>query len=267
MPTVRRFFTIQTLIAMATTVPFFAAVVAHALGHTPAPVTPGEPPSALAFEQYLVDLGNVEPTQEVMARFGFINVGKVPVKIRKFTPSCGCLTPQLKKREYGPNEDGEFLLRIRTAGEALGPREFWLDVEYEDVKPREVRLTFRVSLPENQVLVRPRALVFYQFGKEATTREIVVTDNRKEQLELFGARCETDLPSLDVRDPEVDEDGNRKIRVAVTIPGNVPPGRHRDVVTLLTNDPVYRELKVPLIIEGSPTLPNMGSGKPRAVRK
>ncbi len=233
-------------------VPFLVAAVAHAIGAAPRSIAPGKPHSALAFEQYMVDLGKISPRNEVFARFGFVNIGAAPVTIREFRPSCGCLNPRLDKKEYAPGESGEFLLRVRTAGETPGPKEFRLDVKYDDPAPREVALVFRVDLPEYQVQVRPRALIFYQLGQSPITQELTIIDQRTKPLELEGATSSTSLARVERGDSDFDEDGTLRQRVRVTIPDAVPPGRHQALISISTNDPVFPMLKVPLIIEGPP---------------
>lgn len=233
-------------------IPFLGAVISHAVGHTPQPAAPAPPRPALVFEQYLVDLGEVEPTEEIRAVYRFTNHGSGPVTIGELVPSCGCLNPQLKKLSYDPGESGEFFVRVRTANEQPGLREYTLAVHYDDGEPRETNLTFRVVLPEEQVVVRPRALIFFQWSNQPTKQELLVTDPRANPLDLIGARCTSDSVDVQLGQREVDAEGHVQYRVSVTVPGNVAPGRHQALVTLFTNDPVFRELKVPLIIEGRP---------------
>lgn len=239
------------LLVAGAVLPFLLAVVAHAVGRPVRPFPAGVSRAGLAFDQYLVDLGETHPSEQVSARFRFTNTGEVPVTLKKLEPSCGCLTPELRKKVIEPGESSDLLLRVQTANQEIGPKEYRLTVNYEDVKPRQANLVFRVILPDNQVLVRPRALVFYQLGNGATSQELVVTDRRARPLEILGASCKSDLANVDVLESDQDEHGFRRLRVKVTVAGSVPPGRRQDVVTVFTNDRDYPELKVPLIIEGA----------------
>ena len=242
------------LLTACLALPLVLAWVAHARGHAPRELaeTPARP--GLAFDQYMVDLREVPPSETVFARFGFRNTGTQPVHISTLVPSCGCLQPRLSKKTYAPGEDGEFLLRVLTANQDPGQKDYRVVCRYEDPQPREQELIFRVKLPANQVFVRPRALAFYQQASaEPTVQELTVTDLRSNPLEVQGASCDSPLVSFEVLPAETVENGARNQRIRITVQGNVPPGRHRTVVKCFTSDSTYHELQVPLWIEGPST--------------
>jgi hypothetical protein len=213
----------------------------------------------LAFEQYLVNLGAPAPRAEYAGRFAFRNVGTKPLTIRELLPSCGCLHPRLDKKTFAPGEGGEFYLRVRAANEAPGPHEYSCRLLYDDGQPRESVVTFKITLPEERIEVRPRALVIYQFNNQPTTREIHITDFRNapgerlhERLELLDVRCTLDWVDVVIGEAQFDEQGQRRQPVLVTVT-NVPPGTHDGTVIIETNVEKYAELRVPLRIEGTPS--------------
>jgi hypothetical protein len=232
-------------------VPFLLAVVAQALGPRPGPMAAAPARPALAFDQYLVDLGPVAPSEEVFAHFSFTNRGHEPVTVLKLVPSCGCLQPQMEKWTYQHGQTGHFVVRVQTANENPGPKEYRITVKYSDPVPRDVDVVFRVVLPDNQVLVRPRALAIYQFSDEPTVREIEVIDRRRGHLNITSVECSRDIASVELEEGDVDEAGNWRGRLKVTVPGNLPAGRTDAVVRIFTDDPAYRTLRVPLIVEGA----------------
>src|SRR5690606_1757080 len=116
--------------------PFGMAVVDSVCGTEPAPRLAAAPRPALAFDQYLVNLGAVPPMDEVYARFRYVNQGERPVEIQGLEPSCGCMTPTLDKKVLQPGEAGEFRLRVSTANQAPGPQEFSVRMTYTDPAPR-----------------------------------------------------------------------------------------------------------------------------------
>jgi hypothetical protein len=210
------------------------------------PVRPG-----LAFDQYLVDLDEIAPTAEITARFGFANSAKTPVQITKWEPSCGCLKPSLRKTEYQPFESGFFTLKIRTAGETPGPHEYRMVVSYNDPEPRQITLTFRVKIPEQQIFVRPRAVMVYQNGKQATSHEVTVTDLRSKPATVLAAKCSSNLVTAEIATAETTTDGHREQKVKLTIAADVPTGNHWSTVTLFTDDSQFPELIVPVQIMGN----------------
>lgn len=241
---------LRRFLAFAALTPFVFAIAVRWVGSEPTPVQAGPDRPALAFRQYLVDLGKVPPSPVVGARFRFENRGKNPVRITDLKPSCGCLAPRLAKRDYAPGEVGEIILPVKTPNEAAGPREYTVAVHYTDPEPRVTRLSFRVTLPEKMVTIRPRSLAFYQFGTRSSTRDIYVTDYPKIGLKVVGAECPSKYVTVQTREPDFDEYGHPRHPIVVTVAGQVAPGRHRTVVTIRTDHPEYRKLQVPLIIMG-----------------
>lgn len=230
--------------------PFWSALFLQAHPRPACATAQAPPRPALAFDQYLVNLREIEPQPYALAHFRFTNRGTRPAVVRELKPSCGCLKPRLDKREYAPGESGAFFLRVQTANEQPGPKEYFLDLRYDDPEPREVRLTFQVVLPQERVAVRPKALVFYQFGDQPTRQELTVADCRSRTLSVTAVESSSPLVAGFISEADVDPDGTRIQRISVEVAGDVPPGRHRALVTIHTDDATYPRLEVPLLIVG-----------------
>lgn len=230
--------------------PFAAAVLVHTV-RPPLPCAIAAPDRpALVFEQYLVDLGRVLPTTEVRGTFAFRNRGESPVRITDVHPSCGCLLPRLSTKELAPGETGYIVLRMQPANESPGRKTYTADVRYEDPRPHEVRLTFRVEVPERQLMVRPRGLLFYQLGEKPTTQWLTVSDARDNPATVTGVSVNKDWIAVALLETRQGESGARETEVKVTVPAEVPPGRHEAWVTVETDDPDSPVLRVPLMIQG-----------------
>lgn len=269
---------VPSLLAAGMALPFLLALVAHVAGPYPAPVAAGPTRGALAFDQYLVDLGPVPATQDVAAHFDFTNRGSHPVEIVSLEPSCGCLRPRLgkidetpttsrrdptaaaprpwvEKKVYEPGEEGFFSLRVQTANQSPGQKEYTVKVKYKDPQPRETLVTFRALLPDDQVLVRPIALMFYQIGEGSRAtppREFEVIDKRPEHLNIARVECSRREIEITEVGNEVDEDGVWHGRFVVTVPDKLPPGHSETIIRIYTDDPAenYRVLRIPLYLEG-----------------
>ena len=240
----------RALLFFAALTPFLCAVVAHAVGANAQQPVRGEAPPALVFEQYLVNLNEVPPLPLLEGKYRFTNRSNRVVTIKELKPSCGCLNPRLEKRVYQPGESGQFSVRVETAGEEPGPKDYFINVSYEDSRPRQVELSFKFILPERKIVIRPRALLFYQLGTGATRREIVVTDFREQTLKIVDIACKSPFVSAGVTHAGTTPFGHYEMRISVTVADGIPPGKHETLLKLKTDDPDYPVLHVPLWIHG-----------------
>jgi len=259
----RRF--LSRLPAAGIALPFILALLAHIAGPRPGPVAAAPAPPALAFQQYLVDLGHVPASENVLAHFDFTNRGSHDIKITELVASCGCLQPFVKKNDYKPDESGFFTLKIQTANQSPGQKEYTVTVKYNDPAPQEALVVFRVFLPDEQVLVRPIALFFYQLGNEQPddepevaanlgikAQEFEITDRRSRHLSIQKVECSNPNVKVDLQDDELDDDGTWHGRFEVSIKGRLSPGHRETVIRIFTDDPEdrYQVLRVPLYMEG-----------------
>ena len=243
------------LLIAAAMLPFCWSLLQRVTGSTPAMVQAAPERPGLVFHQFLVDRGRVPAISTVGAQFWFTNRGSTPVRILDMQPSCGCLQPRLTKRDIPPGESGKIILPVQTPNQSPGPHEYRVRVRYTDPHPNETTLTFRVTLPEKQVMVEPRSLIFYQFGTGSTTRKIAVIDAPNSGLKLTAASCNLEFVSVEIRESKIDSNGQPRHYVSVTVPGVMPEGRHRAIITITTDHPKYRVLRVPMIVIKSRRLP------------
>lgn len=230
--------------------PFGVAVLAHQRGSSPTLSIARPELPALAFDQYLVDLGPVQPAAEIRANFLFRHRGHHTVKILELTPSCGCLQPRLQKKEYAPGDVDGLVLRVQPANEAPGKHEYTVDIKYLDPEPRETRVTFRVKLPEKGISITPPALMVYQFSDRETVQPILITDTRDENWKVVGVSVSLPFVNVSVGEPVRAESGALEVPLEATVAAKVPSGRHRGLVTVFTDNQQYPELKIPLMIQG-----------------
>ncbi len=236
--------------------PLAWSVAVHS-GAAPKPMSISVPERpALTFRQYAVDLGPIQPTGEARGTFVFLNRGREAVEISKVEPSCSCLVPRLEKKRYEPGEDGRLVLRVQPANESSGKKELFCDVTYTDPEPRQVRLTFKLEIPERQMTVTPPALMIYHpEGSGLTEQMFVVADGRKRPFEIVDVETTSDLVTTDIGERHVTSDGVWQQAIKVTVPGELPRGRHQILLRIRTTDKDFPELRVPLMLQG-PVDPN-----------
>ncbi len=268
----------------AALVPLVWSVVAHAGGSKPAALTIAPPAPSLSYTQYLVDKGEVKPTAEEDAMFGFVNRGSEPVLITKIKASCGCLQPRVicGEQVFRPGEDDKLLLpippgeqgmiqlRVQMANQEPGQKEYTVTVDTRGVgkeQSEQTVLAFRMAIPAS-VEVQPRSMVVYQRGGTINKeQEIVVTDMRPVPFRVLGASCESDLVELRLEKTTANENGHRRTVVKLAFVETAPPGKNVAVVQIFTDDPDYAVVRVPLWIYGpQEENPQISSGDDSAIK-
>ena len=230
----------------------------HHAGARPQFSEPGPARPPLAFHQYVVNLGPVPSEPNHFARFAFTNRSDHRVRIRRLESSCGCLTQQLEKREFAPGERGQFRLRIQSANQTPGPKDYTCKVFYGPTNDDSVEymeeVVFRLVLPELSVTLNPRALVIQQPTADPIRHPFEVRDLRNKRLHVLGAACEPPLAEVRLLPREeltLDELRSGIIqRIEISV-GAVPPGTHECVVVVQTNDADFPTLQMPLRIHGA----------------
>jgi hypothetical protein len=234
------------LIAVAS-LPFLASLGFCAIERKASPLCDSIERPALVFDQYLVNLGEIHNTAKVEAHFRFKNCGSFPLRITNVTPSCMCLAPQIEKRAYAPGEISDFTLKVLTTHQTPGPHEYLVALQYEDPKPREVTVTFKLII-RREVTLSPRQLIVYQNGISETEQKVVLTDMRPKPFIVTSATCRSPLVRVELKKPVDDPEGGRETTVVIHVAAQVPVGGEDCSVYLTTDDPHYPKIPVPLRI-------------------
>lgn len=237
--------------------------------HAASPVIGERATPSLVFDQYMINYGEhpvtpiplpvagTDPDDPKAAKvmgfavpFMYRNVSDQEVRIQSLTPSCGCLRPQIDSMTIAPGEYGRLLMPIRTANEAAGPHEYLVKVLYEDGQPHEIDLTTKLVLPDKKIEVSPKAMWFYQSGTEVTPMQLTVTDRRAESFQINNISCSSDFWTVKQVSDRLGADSERIITLNVTLAANIPAGRHRGIINIETDDPMYPRIQVPIGCQG-----------------
>jgi len=214
----------------------------------------------LVFGQYMVDLRRVEAGHEVEhAWFEFMNKGDAPLTVSPAITSCQCLRTQYRgdKRVFQPGEHGKIDVFIETAKESAGQKEFQIAVPYQmGSKQGEEQLTFRVTLPEPQVALDKRALLFYpaiQTSEAEKTQVVSIIDTRPSPLSVMSLQPTSELtkPLSQAKVVDVVDEGHaRKIVISVRVDGEIPDRSIRESIHVKTDDPQHKTIRIPIWIDG-----------------
>jgi hypothetical protein len=200
----------------------------------------------LFFPEPVADAGEVRSGTSLVHRFTFINQGTATIEITGARASCGCLKPRLEQRTCGSGERGSLLLEVNTLSQAPGRHEWkaWItykigDASYESPLQLHARIVAEIT-------VRPAALTI--FAGSVVEHEILLTDLRSTPLSIREVRPSSPHLKSEVVGEYRDESGHQVQKLRLLVTGEYPDGRHEEVVGIYTDDPLYRELRVPVTI-------------------
>jgi hypothetical protein len=251
---------------MAAMIPVICGLGFHVAGPRPQLLQNDIKRPPLAFHQYMVNLGEVPVQRSHAAAFSFTNRGNQAMKLRRLETSCGCLTQQFEQEIVSPGENGRFRLWIQTASQSPGNKQYTCKAIYGPVDHPDIEykadLVFRITLPAQSVVVTPKAMIFHQPNDHVTERSVDVTDLRFTRLRVLEAKCQSPLlavgvlPVSELTTTERDEGVVGRIKVSV---GAVPPGTHKAVIQIRTDDEEFDLLTVPILIHGPSATSDVGA--------
>ncbi len=245
---------------MAALLPVLLGFAFHHAGVRAQPSQPGPDRPPLAFQQYVVDLGEVPSQRNHYGRFAFTNQSSKHIELRRLISSCGCLKQVLEQRVFAPGEHGQFHLRIQSANQTPGAKDYFCQVFYGPPDDASVEfaeeVNLRLVLPEHSVMLSPRVLMFHQPTPRPTSHPVDVTDLRERRLRVLAAVCEPPMadvrlmPRTELTQDEIASGVVQRLQITV---GAVPPGTHECVVLIQTDDTEFATLQLPLRIDGPGT--------------
>lgn len=200
----------------------------------------------LHFPQPAANLGDVRSGTPLTHRFTFVNEGPEAIEITNAQASCGCLTPRVEKKTLEPSETGALALEVHTLNQPAGPRNWNVRLSYRGGNTTyEMTLLLSADIV-TEITVQPAALTV--FADNAVGHEIILTDLRPKALSISSVR--TSSPELKSRVTEEFQDGfgHWVRKISLEVAAGYPEGRHDEAVDILTDDPTYPDLKVPVTI-------------------
>jgi Protein of unknown function (DUF1573) len=193
-----------------------------------------------------VDAGEVRSGAPLAQPFTLVNRGAAPVEVVGVRPSCGCIRPEVRPLVYPPGQEGTLLLEVNTLTQPAGPHAWTLQV-VSRCGEQEENLTLTVTARVvTEISVEPPVLALST--DTAIAHEITVSDRRERPLDLLAVQASLPQFRTSLGEPRRDDQGRWCRAVRVEVLPDCPEGRHEAVLHLLTNDPAYPELKVPLTV-------------------
>lgn len=212
-------------------------LLAAGVGNPPA--GPLQCPAALAAR------GDVKGGPPLVHTFELTHRGAGTLTITRVEAGCGCLRQSLSSDVLTPGQTAKLTLEVNTLTQPDGPNRWQIAVGYKvegpgaPPQPGELLLQITATL-SREVTVNPPQVGFSTTG--TATQKLMVGDTRGKPLTVLKAT--TTSPHLTAQvGPRVDGKGQA---VTVTLSPDARVGHRDEAVVLLTDDPAYPELRVPV---------------------
>jgi len=214
-------------------------LLAMGAGTTPTP--PLECSDAIAAK------GDVKGGPPLTHTFQLTHRGGGTLTITKVEAGCGCLRQSLGTGVLSPGETTKLMLEVNTLTQPDGPNRWQVVVSYKVESPGAPTQSGKLLLQIIANLSREVAVTPPQFGfstSDTASQVLMVSDARDKPLTILKAT--TSSPYLTAAIGA--RVAGKAQSVTVKLSPNAPIGHRDESVVLLTDDPVYPELRVPVRI-------------------
>jgi hypothetical protein len=205
------------------------------------------------------DRGGVKAGPVLAHTYTLTHRGAGKLTVTGVAGGCGCIRADVARRDLSPGESTELAVEVNTLTQPEGPNVWRVVVRYQveppaaaappgglppPQLPEAFTAEFRLSATlVREVSVTPPAVAISAAGEAAQT--LLVADRRDRPLTILKAASGVPHLTAAVRPAEV-RDGRRVQPVVLTLAAAAPAGHAAGEVVLTTDDPAYRELRVPV---------------------
>jgi hypothetical protein len=204
-----------------------------------------------------VRAGDVRSGTALAHDFHLVNRGTLTLEITDLRATCGCLRPQLDRRQLAPGEEAVLHIEVNTLTQPAGMHTWMVRVGYKEGDHAGEQAVVLGARIVSEVAVQPPALNLYLQAGAAPPPEgqrITLVDYRSHPLAITSVQSSS--PYLRTRMDEWRRDlaGHWTRTIAVEVADECPPGRHDAGLRILAADATYPELGVAVtVVKRSPT--------------
>lgn len=206
----------------------------------------GNPPAgALQCPAPVAAKGNVKGGPALAHTFELTHHGAGTLTITRVEAGCGCLRQSLSKGVLTPGETARLTLEVNTLTQPDGPNRWQIAVGYKIEAPGAPAQTGTLTLQIAATLSRDVSVAPPQLGFSTTgvaSQKLMVNDQRGKPLTVLKATSSSPFLTAEVG-PRTAGNGQA---VEVRLLPEAPVGHRDESVLLLTDDPEYPELRIPV---------------------
>ena len=206
----------------------------------------GNPPAApLHCPTANTGKGEVKGGPPLVHTFELTNRGTGTITITRVEAGCGCLRQSLSSGVLGAGETVKLTLEVNTLTQPDGPNRWQISVGYKSETAEAQPLTGEVLLQitanlSRDVAVNPPQVGFSTTG--AASQVLIVTDKRGKPLSVVKVTTSSAHLTAEIGARE----NGKGQPITVKLSPDTPVGHRDESVVLLTDDPAYPELRVPV---------------------
>ncbi|HKB05570.1 MAG TPA: DUF1573 domain-containing protein [Gemmataceae bacterium] len=217
--------------------------------------TAGADPAALVIDKPTVDLGELAANKPLFRAFQLGNAGTSTLTVTDVVGVCGCFRHAVDSRVIKPGESAQLTVAINLLTQPEGANTWKMAVRYrtDDIPPVTGEQVIQIAAKvRKDVTVEPVALMLS--AEKEITGSLTVIDRRGKPLTVTGVRLGLKDVRADVK-PAEDAKGRRAQRIELTVADACPAGQYADEVCIDTDDPEYKELRIPLrVVKKAPAI-------------
>lgn len=193
----------------------------------------------IAFEKTLHKFGEIDKGKKAKTSFRFSNKGKGTLKIEDVTATCGCTTAKPEKTEYAPGEQGDIEVTFDST-RFFGFTTKKVMVITNDPKNKEYELTIEGTVV-SEIVSKPEHIFIADARRgEVSKREILVTTNRLEKLEIRNLEAKPEFLSA-----ELERLDDQSVKIIVTADGkkfSEAQARPKGIISYETNGETQKKI-------------------------
>ncbi len=197
------------------------------------------------------DFGAVPRGSDAVYEFKFANKYEEDVHVAAVRSSCGCTTPRIKKADLKTYEEGAIICEFNTK-QFVGPKAAVVTVVFSKPFHGEIQLQVKGNI-RSDIDIEPGTIQFGDVDRGATKETQVKVSARKSNWEIKDVRSSN--PNLAVSQLEKQNQPGRVVyTMNVKLKDSAAVGELNDNIVLVTNDPQYNMVTIPVHANITPPL-------------
>lgn len=204
----------------------------------------------LVCPQPIVDKGQCKAGVVLSHMFELKNVGQELLVIRRMDGACGCIKLAVGARELRSGEKTLLTVEIATLTQPDGPQSWPIRLHYQSPSDEKAAREHTLELVIQAHIVRdvdiqPSRLVISMHG--TTKHMITITDRRSKTLTIRQVSSASPFVTATIHNHT-----QSRYEIMLQVHGHLPEGEHDGSVSIWTDDPEYREIRIPVLILRQP---------------